>query len=71
MVRLDRARLFDNDPDKYIVSVKDDGTLLADHVLLVQHATLDFTTRCGTAVDSVGSGRCSATGAVSLNWSYF
>ena len=70
VVRLDRARLFDNDPDKYIVSVKDDGTLLADHVLLVQHATLDFTTRCGTL--SIGGERkMFSNGAVSLNWSYF
>ena len=70
VVRLDRAKLFDNDPDKYIVSVKDDGSLLADHVLLVQHGSLDFTTKCGTL--SIGAERkMFSSGTLSLSWSYF
>ncbi|WP_428376363.1 hypothetical protein [Lichenicoccus sp.] len=70
VVRLDRARLFDQDPDKYIISVKDDGTILADHVLLVQHGSVDFRTRCGTV--SIGAERkMFGSGTLTVNWSYF
>nr|WP_321986870.1 hypothetical protein [uncultured Lichenicoccus sp.] len=70
VVRLDRARLFDRDLDKYIISVKDDGALLADHVLLVQHGSVDFRTRCGTV--SIGAERkMFSNGTLTVSWSYF
>lgn len=70
-VQLDRVRLFDDVPDKYTISVKDDADLLADHVVLVQHDTLSFKTRCG--IVTIGADRKSMfhRGTLSLNWSYF
>lgn len=71
VVRLDRVRLIDATPDKYTISVKDDGQLLADHVVLMQFDSLDFKTSCGTV--SVGANRNGVFhhGVVSLGWSYF
>ena len=70
VVRLDRARLFDQDPDKYIISVKDDGSILADHVLVVQHGSVDFHTKCGTV--SIGADRkMFGSGPLTVSWSYF
>jgi hypothetical protein len=71
VVRLDRAKFIDDTPDKYTISVKDDGEILADHVLLVQRDTVNFKTRCGTL--SIGADRKSvfSEGTLALNWSYF
>jgi len=71
VVRLDRAKFIDDTPDKYTISVKDDGQILADHVLLVQRDTVNFKTRCGTL--SIGADRTSmfSSGTLALNWSYF
>jgi len=70
-VRLDKVKFLDDVPDKYYVSVKDDGTVLADHVLLLQRDTVAFKTRCGTV--SIGADRKSifGGGTLALNWSYF
>jgi hypothetical protein len=71
VVRLDKAKFFDEDLDKYYISVKDDGELLADHVLLLQRDTISMKTRCGTV--SIGADRKSmfSSGTLALNWSYF
>ncbi len=71
VVRLDRAKFIDDTPDKYTISVKDDGEILADHVLLVQRDTVNFKTKCGTL--SIGAERKSmfSSGTLALNWSYF
>jgi hypothetical protein len=69
-VRLDKAKFIDDIPDKYYVSVKDDGAVLADHALLHQHDTVSFKTRCGTI--SIGADRGSMFNhMLELNWSYF
>jgi hypothetical protein len=70
-VRLDKAKFLDDVPDKYYVSVKDDGVVLADHAVLIQRATITFKTRCGTV--SIGADRASvfSQGTLALNWSYF
>jgi hypothetical protein len=71
VVRLDKAKFIDEKPDKYFISVKDDGTILADHALLMQRDTVSFKTRCGTV--SIGADRKSIfnQGELTLNWSYF
>jgi hypothetical protein len=70
-VRLDKAKFLDSVPDKYYVSVKDDGEVLADHAVLVQRDTINLKTRCGTV--SIGADRASifSAGTLALNWSYF
>ena len=70
-VQLDRIKLLEKDPDKYIVSVKDDDTILADHALLVQYNTLSYKTRCGTV--TIGADRKSMFhhSTLTINWSYF
>lgn len=70
-VRLDKAKLLSDVPDKYYISVKDDGQILADHALLIQHDTISLKTRCGTV--SIGADRVSifSQGTLALNWSYF
>jgi hypothetical protein len=70
-VQVDRLKLYDNVPDKYIISVKDDNDLLADHVVLTQYETLSFKTRCGTV--SIGADRKSVFhhSTLTINWSYF
>ena len=71
VVRLDRAKLLDDDPDKYTISVKDDGKVLADHMMLRQHDSASFMTRCGTL--SIGADRKSmfSSGTLAIKWSYF
>jgi len=71
VVRLDKAKFFDEELDKYYISVKDDGDILADHVLLLQRDTISVKTRCGTV--SIGADRKSmfSSGTLALNWSYF
>jgi len=71
VVRLDKVKLIDDTPDKYTISVKDDGAVLADHVVLMQHDTLNFKTRCGSV--SIGADRKSlfGHGVLAINWSYF
>ncbi len=71
VVRLDRAKFIDDTPDKYTISVKDDGEILGDHVVLLQRDTVNFKTRCGTL--SIGANRTSifSAGTLALNWSYF
>jgi len=70
-VRLDKAKFIDDTPDKYYISVKDDGAVLADHTLLMQRDTVNFKTRCGTL--SIGADRKGmfSHGTLALNWSYF
>ena len=70
-IQLDKEKLFDNDPDKYIISVKDDADLIADHVLLVQFDSVSFKTRCGTV--TIGADRKSMFhhGVLTVSWSYF
>jgi hypothetical protein len=70
-VRLDKAKFIDDTPDKYYISVKDDGAVLADHMLLMQRDSLNFKTRCGTL--SIGADRKGmfSHGTLALNWSYF
>jgi len=70
-VRLDKVKLIKDDPDKYTISVKDEGEILADHAVLHQFDTLSFKTRCGTV--SIGATRKSvfSGGTIKLNWSYF
>lgn len=70
-VRLDKIKFKDKDPDKYYISVKDEGELLADHILLLQRDTVSFKTKCGTV--SIGADRKSLFGGVTLalDWSYF
>ncbi len=70
-VRLDKAKLSQDDPDKYFVSVKDDGAVLADHAPLRQFDSLDFKTRCGTV--SIGIDRAFSFGSsrLAVTWSYF
>jgi hypothetical protein len=70
-VRLDKAKFIDDTPDKYYISVKDDGEILADHALLMQRDTVSFKTRCGTV--SIGADRKGmfSSGTLALNWSYF
>lgn len=71
VVRLDKAKFIDNVPDKYYISVKDDGQVLADHILLEQYDTVNFKTRCGTV--SIGADRKHffGNGQLNINWSYF
>jgi len=71
VIRLDKVKYFNETPDKYYISVKDDGTVLADHALLVQYDTLNFKTRCGTL--AIGGNRkfSFSSKSVALNWSYF
>jgi hypothetical protein len=70
-VRLDKAKFLADVPDKYYISVKDDGEILVDHALLLQHDTINLKTRCGTV--SIGADRASifSHGTLALNWSYF
>jgi hypothetical protein len=70
-VRLDKAKFLDDIPDKYYISVKDDGELLADHTLLIQRDTVNLKTKCG--IVSIGADRKSmfSNGTLALNWSYF
>ena len=70
-VRLDKAKFIDEKPDKYYVSVKDDGNVLADHAPLKQFDTLSLKTRCGTV--SIGADRKSmfSNHTLALTWSYF
>jgi len=70
-VRLDKAKFLSDVPDKYYISVKDDGEILADHALLIQRDTINLKTRCGTV--SIGADRASifSKGTLALNWSYF
>jgi hypothetical protein len=70
-VQLDKIKLLDKVPDKYTISVKDDADILADHVVLIQHDTLSFKTRCGTV--TIGADRKSIFqhGVLTVNWSYF
>jgi hypothetical protein len=70
-VQVDRLKLYDNVPDKYVISVKDDNDLLADHVVLTQYETLSFKTRCGTV--SIGADRKSVFhhSTLTIKWSYF
>ena len=70
-VQLDKLKLLDNVPDKYTISVKDDGDLLADHLILIQYDTLSFKTRCGTV--TIGADRKSIFhhNTLTVNWSYF
>jgi hypothetical protein len=70
-IRLDKVKYFEKDPDKYYISVKDDGQILADHMLLLQYDSLTFKTKCGTI--SIGATRHSmfSSAALKLNWSYF
>jgi hypothetical protein len=71
VVRLDKAKFINDTPDKYYISVKDDGQILADHVLLEQYDTVNFKTRCGTV--SIGADRKHffGNGTLNINWSYF
>ena len=70
-VQLDKIKLLDDVPDKYTISIKDDDTVLADHVLLMQYDTLNYKTRCGTV--TIGADRQSMFhhGVLTMNWSYF
>jgi hypothetical protein len=70
-VRLDKAKLHDEELDKYWVSVKDDGQLLAEHVLLLQRDSLRLKTRCGEV--SIGADRKSimSGSTLTVTWSYF
>jgi hypothetical protein len=70
-VRLDKAKFIDEKPDKYYVSVKDDGNTLADHIPLKQFDTISLKTRCGTV--SIGADRKSmfSNHTLALTWSYF
>jgi len=70
-VRLDKIKFLDDVPDKYFISVKDDGAVLADHAVLLQYDTLNFKTRCGTL--SIGADRKFSFGnkSLTMNWSYF
>jgi len=70
-VRLDKAKFLADVPDKYYISVKDDGQVLVDHALLIQRDTINLKTRCGTV--SIGADRASmfSNGTLALNWSYF
>ena len=70
-VQIDKIKLIDNDPDKYIISVKDDADVLADHVKLMQYDTVSFKTRCGKV--TIGADRKSMFqhGVLTVNWSYF
>ncbi len=70
-VRLDKAKFVNDTPDKYYISVKDEGVVLADHVMLAQYDSLNFKTRCGTL--AIGADRKFSFSAklVALNWSYF
>jgi hypothetical protein len=69
-VRLDQEKLLDDVPDKYYISVKDDGTVLAEDTLLHQHDTVKFKTKCGTL--SIGADRAHFfSNTLALTWSYF
>ncbi len=70
-VQVDKLKLLDNVPDKYTISVKDDGSVLADHVVLVQYDTLGFKTKCGTV--TIGADRKSMFhhSILTIKWSYF
>lgn len=70
-IRLDKVKFVDDTPDKYYISVKDDGTILADHMLLAQYDTVNLPTKCGTV--SIGANRKSlfGDGLLAINWSYF
>ncbi len=71
IVRLDKAKFINDTPDKYYISVKDNGVVLADHVLLRQYDTVTVKTACGNV--SIGADRKSFFGGstLALNWSYF
>ncbi len=70
-VRLDKAKFINDTPDKYTISVKDDGNMLADGALLVQYDTLKLPTKCGTV--SIGADRKGmfAGHTLTITWSYF
>jgi hypothetical protein len=70
-VRLDRAKLRDPELDKYYISVKDDGQVLADHVVLVQRDTISLKTRCGMVSIGADRGSVFSHGMLKINWSYF
>ncbi len=71
VVRLDKTKFLNDVPDKYYISVKDDGVVLADHALLLQHDTVTFKTKCGDV--SIGADRKSmfSSNSLTLNWGYF
>jgi hypothetical protein len=70
-VRLDKAKLYPEELDKYWVSVKDDGQVLVTHALLKQRDTLRLKTRCGEV--SIGADRKSilSGSTLTVTWSYF
>ncbi len=70
-VQIDKLKLRDDVPDSYTISVKDDGQLLADHVILPQFDTVSYKTRCGTV--TIGADRKSMFhhSTLTVNWSYF
>jgi len=70
-VRLDRAKLRDPELDKYYISVKDDGQVLADHMVLVQRDTVSLKTRCGMVSIGADRGSVFSHGTLKINWSYF
>jgi hypothetical protein len=70
-VRLDKAKFLADVPDKYYISVKDDGEILTDHALLIQRDTISFKTRCGTVSIGADRGSIFSQGTLALNWSYF
>ena len=70
-VRLDRARLLDKVPDKYVISVKDGEQVLAVHAPLRQHDTLTLNTRCGAVSIAADRKSLFGGGLLALTWSYF
>ena len=70
-VRLDRAKLRDPELDKYYISVKDNGQVLADHAVLVQRDSISLKTRCGMVSIGADRGSVFSHGMLKINWSYF
>jgi hypothetical protein len=71
VIRLDKTKFLNDVPDKYYISIKDDGVVLAIHALLLQHDTITFKTKCGDV--SIGADRKSmfSSNSLTLNWGYF
>ncbi len=70
-IQLDKIKLLDKSPDKYTISVKDDGNILADHMILVQFDSVSFKTRCGSLTIAANRKSMFQHDTLTVNWSYF
>jgi len=70
-VRLDKADLIEDSPDRYFISVQDAGEDLADHSILLRRDSLNIKTTCGMVQISVDRRSLLGSDGLVVKWSYF